>query len=215
MGSDGLVEYKLDNDLKYITEFPHKDNKLEGAICIKHMPVKDSSGRIPWGRYISGADVYDDDSSDTLSLFSMFILDLWTDELVFEYTGRPMFADDAYENCRLALLMYNAECNYENNKKGLFGYFSKMNSLYLLSDTLDFLKDKEMVKGGMYGNKAKGSGNYGTVAPYGRRCYRDYLLKPDKTIVMEEVDGKFEEKVITTLGLNKIWSKGLLQETAS
>ena len=215
MGSDGIVEYKLDNDLKYITEFPHKDNKLEGAICIKHMPVKDSSGRVPWGRYISGADVYDDDSSDTLSLFSMFILDLWTDELVFEYTGRPMFADDAYENCRLALLMYNAECNYENNKKGLFGYFSKMNSLYLLSDTLDFLKDKEMVKGGMYGNKSKGSGNYGTVAPYGRRCYRDYLLKPEKTIVTEEVDGKFEEKVITTLGLNKIWSKGLLQETSS
>lgn len=96
----------------------------------------------------------DDDSSDTLSLFSLFIHDLWTDELVFEYTGRPMFADDAYENARLALLMYNAECNYENNKKGFFGYMSKHNCLYLLSDTLEFLKDKEMVKGGQYGNKA-------------------------------------------------------------
>jgi hypothetical protein len=74
--------------------------------------------------------------------------------LVFEYTGRPMFADDAYENARLALLMYNAECNYENNKKGFFAYMSKHNCLYLLSDTLEFLKDKEMVKGGQYGNKA-------------------------------------------------------------
>jgi len=84
----------------------------------------------------------------------MFILDLHTDRIVFEYTGRPMFADDAYENCRLALLMYNAECNYENNKKGLFKYFSQHNSLYLLSDTLDFLKDKEIVRGNLYGNKA-------------------------------------------------------------
>lgn len=76
MSKNGEVEYKPDGDLKYITEFPHKDNKIEGAICIKKMPIKDSSGRVPWGRYIAGADVYDDDSSGTLSLFSMFILDL-------------------------------------------------------------------------------------------------------------------------------------------
>lgn len=76
LSKSGEVEYKPDNDLKYITEFPHKDNKIEGAICIKHMPVKSSSGTVPWGRYIAGADVYDDDSSDTLSLFSLFIHDL-------------------------------------------------------------------------------------------------------------------------------------------
>ena len=81
-----------------------------------------------------------------MSLFSIFILDLWTDELVFEYTGRPMFADESYEIARLALIMYNAKCNYENNKKGLFAYFSKHNCLYLLTETLEFLKDKEMVK---------------------------------------------------------------------
>ena len=76
LSKSGEVEYKPDNDLKYITEFPHKDNKIEGAICIKHMPIKSSSGTVPWGRYIAGADVYDDDSSDTLSLFSLFIHDL-------------------------------------------------------------------------------------------------------------------------------------------
>lgn len=173
ISKSGEVEYKPDNDLKYITEFPHKDNKREGAICIKQMPVKDSSGKVPWGRYIAGGDVYDDDASNTLSLISMFILDLWTDELVFEYTGRPMFADDAYENMRLALLMYNAEMNYENNKKGLFKYFSQHNCLYLLSDALDFLRDKEIVKKNTFGNNSKGTGNYGSVAPYGRRCYRD------------------------------------------
>ena len=214
ISKEGIVEYKPDNDLKYITEFPHKDNKIEGAICIKHMPIKDSSGKVPRGRYIAGSDVYDDDSSDTLSLFSMYILDLWTDELVFEYTGRPMFADEAYENCRLALLMYNAECNYENNKKGLFAYFSKMNSLYLLCDTLDFLKDKEMVKSNMYGNKAKGTGNYGSVAPYARRCIRDWLLKPEKILDVKMEDGNLIEVERTTMGLQKIWSKPLLQELA-
>lgn len=214
MSKAGIVEYKVDNDVKYIEEFPHKDNKIEGSICIKHMPVKDSSGNIPWGRYISGCDTADDDGSDTLSLFSMYILDLWTDELVFEYTGRPMFMDEAYENCRLALMMYNAECNYENNKKGLFAYFSKMNSLYLLCPTLDFLKDKEMVKSGMYGNKALGTGNYGSIAPYARRCIRDWLLKPYENTVIREVNGEVFEETLTSLGLNRIWSKPLLQELA-
>ena len=47
ISKNGDVEYKPDNDVKYITEFPHKDNKHNGAICIKHMPVRDSSGRVP------------------------------------------------------------------------------------------------------------------------------------------------------------------------
>jgi len=47
LSKDGEVKYKPDSDLKYITEFPHKDNKLEGACCIFEMPIKDSSGRVP------------------------------------------------------------------------------------------------------------------------------------------------------------------------
>ena len=214
LSKTGEVEYKPDNDLKYITEFPHKDNKITGAICIKQMPIKNSSGSIPWGRYISGIDTFDDDGSDTLSLFSMFILDLWTDELVFEYTGREMFADDSYEIARLALLMYNAECNYENNKKGLFKYFSQHNCLYLLSDTLEFLKDKEIVKGGMYGNKSKGVGNYGAVGGYARRAIRDYLLRSKELIVLNDIDGQTVEQSISIFNYQKIWSKGLLQELA-
>lgn len=214
LSKNGEVEYKPDNDLKYITEFPHKDNKITGAICIKQMPIKNSSGSVPWGRYISGIDTFDDDGSDTLSLFSMFILDLWTDELVFEYTGREMFADDSYEIARLALLMYNAECNYENNKKGLFKYFSQHNCLYLLSDTLEFLKDKEIVKGGMYGNKSKGVGNYGAVGGYARRAIRDYLLRSKESIVLNDVDGQIVEQSISVFNYQKIWSKGLLQELA-
>ena len=125
-----------------------------------------------------------------------------------------MFMDDAYENARLACIMYNCEMNYENNKKGLFKYFSQHNSLYLLSDTLEFLKDKEMVKSGMYGNKAKGTGNYGAIAPYARRCIRDYLLKSLPSITIKEVDGNTVEEIAEVFNYQKIWSKGLLQELA-
>lgn len=96
-----------------IRHFPHKDNKLEGCVEIFKLPEYDSNGKPMSNRYISGIDPYDDDSSKTMSLGSIFILDLFTDEIVAEYTGRPMFADDFYEICRKLLLMYNARCNYE------------------------------------------------------------------------------------------------------
>lgn len=149
----GKVDFKPSSK-QPIRDFPHKDNKIEGAIEIYKMPEKDKSGKVFDNRYICGNDPYDDDSSDTMSLGSMYILDLWTDTIVAEYTGRPVFAEDFYEICRKMCLFYNARMNYENNKKGLFAYFSKMNCLYLLSDTLDFLRDKDMIKGYGYGNKA-------------------------------------------------------------
>lgn len=210
---NGKVEYRPDSDIKTILNFPHKDNNLEGAITIHKMPIYDSNGKIPWGRYIAGADPYDDDHSETLSLFSGIILDLWTDEIVLEYTGRPKFADDAYENWRRCLMFYNAECNYENNKKGLYTYFSKTHSLHLLSDNLDFLKDKENLKIN-YGNKSKGTGNYsngkGSIAGYARMLNRNYLLKPVEIIT--EIDG--EEIINSIPQLKLIPYRALLQELA-
>ena len=44
---DGEVLFKPDLDCKAIQEFPHTDNKLNGAIYIKNMPEKDSSGKVP------------------------------------------------------------------------------------------------------------------------------------------------------------------------
>ena len=214
MNNEGNVEYKVTPELKYITEFPHKDNKKRAAVCIKEQPKKDSAGKIPWGRYIAGADVYDDDGSNTLSLFSLFILDTFTDELVFEYTGRNDFADDDYEIARLACLYYNAELNYENNKKGLFKHFSKHGCLYLLSDTLEYLKDKDVVKGNLYGNKSKGTGNYGKVGYYARRAIREWLLHEQELITVKEENGvPYEDRRNVTM-INKLWSKALCQELA-
>lgn len=197
-----------------IREFPHKDNKLDGAVEIFVMPQKivgeDGVQRIPNGRYIASCDPVDDDSSETTSLQSSFILDLWTDQIVAEYTGRPQFAEDYYEQLRRLCLFYNARLNYENNKKGIFAYFSKMNSLYLLTDVLEYLKDRDMVKGNLYGNKAKGTQATLPINNFARTLIRDWLLKP--ITITTEVDGKTVEDKIPNL--YRLRQRALIKELA-
>lgn len=191
-----------------IREFPHKDNKIEGAIEIYKLPEKDRSGRVFDNRYILGCDPYDDDESNTMSLGSVYVLDLWTDKVVAEYTGRPLFADDFYEICRKMCLFYNGRMNYENNKKGLFAYFSKMNCLCLLTDVLDFLKDKDMVKGSSYGNKAKGTNATAAINAYAKNLLRSWLLRP--VPVIQTIDGEDQEVMIPNL--YTLRSRALIKE---
>lgn len=114
MDKSGEIVPKPEYDSKPIRSFPHQDNKLQGCCEIFQHPEIDKRTGKPYSyRYIAGNDPYDDDSSTTVSLGSMFILDMWTDRIVFEYTGRPPFAADFYEICRRALLFYNARMNYE------------------------------------------------------------------------------------------------------
>ena len=141
-----------DTPIRY---YQQKDNKnMAGAVEIYEMPLTDSEGKVYENRYIAGADPYDNDESTTTSLGSIIMLDLWTDRIVAEYTGRPAMADDYFEICRRMCLFYNARLNYENNKKGLFSHFSTMNSTYLLTDVLEILVDKQMMKPGGVGNTA-------------------------------------------------------------
>lgn len=207
IAKSGEVEFKP-TSAQPIREFPHKDNKIEGAIEIYKMPEKDKSGKVFHNRYISGIDPYDDDSSDTMSLGSIYILDLWTDKIVAEYTGRPMLADDSYEVWRRMLLFYNAKANYENNKKGLFAYLSTKNSLYLLTEALDFLKDKDMIKGNLIGNKSRGTNATAPINNYARNLIRAWLLKP--TTIVQIVDG--EEVEVTVPNLYTLRSRALIKE---
>ena len=85
---------------------------MEGAVEILQMPEKDSTGKIFPNRYILSCDPYDNDQAESKSLGSVFVLDLWTDRIVAEYTGRPMFADDFYEIARRMCLFYNGRMNY-------------------------------------------------------------------------------------------------------
>lgn len=206
-GKDGQVEYKP-TSAQPIRDFPHKDNKIEGAIEIFQMPGIDKNTNKPYNdRYILGADPYDDDESNTMSLGSIFVLDLWTDRIVAEYTGRPPFADDYYEICRKLCLFYNGRLNYEYNKKGLFSHFSTRNSLYLLTDVLDFLKEKQMMKDG-YGNKSKGTNASPAINAYARSRLRSWLLAP--VPIMQTIDG--EEKEVMVPRLFTVRNRALLKE---
>ena len=191
-----------------IRDFPLKNNRNEGAVEIFQMPEIDKNSKRPYSnRYIGGADPIGTDGAETASLGSIFILDLWTDKIVAEYTGRSMFVDDYFEICRRLCLFFNARLNYENNLKGLFSYFSSRNCTYLLTDTLEFLKDKELTKEG-WGNKQKGTVATAAINSYGRSLLRNWLLSPVQTI--QKVDGKEEEVPIARVFT--IRNRALLKE---
>lgn len=197
LNKSGIVEFKPTFDMP-IREFPHKDNKIEGAFEIFQMPEIDKrTGKAYNARYILGCDPYDDDESNTMSLGSVWVLDLWTDRIVAEYTGRPPFADGFFEKVRRLCLFYNGRMNYENNKKGLFAYFSRMNCTYLLTDQLEFLKDKQMIKDTGYGNKAKGTNATEAINAFARNRLRAWLLRP--VTVIKTVDGEEQEVEIPNL----------------
>ena len=208
--SNGEVEFSP-SSAKPIRDFPTKDNKITGAIEIFDLPIKNSEGKIPTGRYIAGADPYDDDVSNTMSLGTVFVMDTWTDTIVAEYTGRPTFANDYYEICRKLCLFYKASLMYENNKKGLFGYFSMMNCVYLLADTPEYLKAKQLIKETGYGNKAKGIGisGGGTLKGYGYERIQSWLMTPFTTI---EKDSEGKEFEVTLPNLYRLKNRALIKE---
>lgn len=202
----GEVEFKPTTDLP-IRDFPLKDNKASGAFEIFEMPQK-VNNKIPQDRYIVSLDNYENDTSNTMSLGSMFVLDLFTDRIVAEYTGRPMFVDDLNEIVRKTCLFYNAKCLYENNKKNTFAYFSKMNSLYLLEDTPEYLKNKQIIKFAGYGNTSKGVSAIPAVKNHGFTLIRDWLLKP--VVTTQIIDGVEQE--VTVPNLSFIKNRALLKE---
>lgn len=213
INSSGEVEFKP-TAAEPIRFFPHKDNKgMVGAVEIFEMPEKDKkTGKVYPNRYIAGADPYDDDVSGTTSLGSIFILDTWTDRIVAEYTGRPVMAEDFYEICRRLCLFYDARLNYENNKKGLFSYFSKMHSVYLLTDTLESLRDKQMIKAQTFGNTSKGTGATEPVNNYGRDLIEKFLREP---VPMTVKNDNGEEEQVEVPRLYTIRNHAYLQELAA
>ena len=191
----GKIDYVPTGD-EPIRRFPLDGNKFKGACEFFQMPEYNKAGKVFPDRYISGIDPYDNDESRTQSLGSIFIMDLWTDKVVFEYTGRLDSSDEFYEICRLALLFYNARANYENNLKGIFNYFRRMNCLYLLTDTLEFLKDKQMVNvSGSSNNTGKGTNATAPINRYADTLTKDWLLIPE-TIVTTDDEGIQSERTI-------------------
>lgn len=213
INSNGEVEYKLTDD-KPIRNFPHKDNKLEGAIEFYKMPEKDSNGRVFEGRYILGHDPVDSDEAETLSLTSTFVLDLFTDQIVCEWTGRYDVADKNFEMVRRICLFYNAKCMYEQNKKGMYSYFQRMGCLSYLADTPEYLRDRDVIKHIGTGNGAKGVNATAGVNDFADRRIRDWMLKvvpiPNPRYTGEP-DSE-EPETIDNFNLYNIPSRALLLE---
>lgn len=194
-----------------IRDFPHKDNKVTGAVEIFEMPQRNVDGKIPSERYIASADPYDNDEANTKSLGSFFVLDTWTDRIVAEYTGRPQFAEDFYEITRKLCLFYNAKVMYENNLMGMYSYYSKRNCVHLLAETPEYLKEKQLITSIGYGNKSCGIRATVPIIKYGFRLIRDWLLKP---IIRVEKDAEGNEVEVNTSNLYYIRNRALLKELA-
>lgn len=206
LNKNGEVTYKLSEDQpirKYGVQ-----NDTPGAIEIFSMPEKDKSGKIPSDRYIIGHDPVDNDRADSSSLSSTFVLDLWTDKIVAEYTGRQSFADDNFEIVRLMCLFYNAKCLFESNKKGIYAYFSKMGCTHLLAETPDYLREKQLIKYSSFGSNRYGVNANAAINNYANSLIRDWLLLPVNTVIKENG----EEKEITVQNLFFIRNRALLEE---
>ena len=208
---NGNISFKPTDD-EPIRDFPLKDNRHRGALEIYELP-KEVNGKVPSYRYIAGVDPIDDDHSTTVSLPSIIVLDMFTDRVVAEYTGRPDFADDFYEICRRLGIFYNALINYENDKKGLFTYFSNNHCTYLLAQTPEILRDTELVKSSLYGNKSFGTQSGKQVNAYARRLIRDWLLMPVKQTKIEiDENGNEVEKTVTVKNLQRLRGVAMIKE---
>ena len=130
----------------------------------------------------------------------------WKTEMynIYHVTDVETFiqANEFYEICLRLLKFYNAVANYENDKKGLFAYFSHRNALSYLADNPQILKDMELIKAtNLYGNKAKGTNSGVKINAWGRRLQADWML-----------ESAYNEEKTGLLNLHKIRSIGYLKE---
>ena len=206
ISKSGEVEFRPTSDepiRKYGVE-----NDTPGAIEIFELPEKDRSGKVPSTRYIIGHDPVDNDQAESSSLSSTFVLDLWTDKIVAEYTGRQAFAEDNFEIVRLLCLFYNTKCLYESNKKGIYAYFAKMNCTHLLADTPEYLRDKQLVKYSSFGSNQKGVNATAAINNYANGLIRDWLMKP--VTMLTTIDGVEQE--VVTQNLFFLRNRALIEE---
>ena len=211
-GDNGLTKWRNTDD-KPIREFPYKvkgGSSSSGAIEIYEMPNKDRDGNIFDNRYIAGIDPIDNDYTIGGSLASIIVFDLWTDKIVAEYTARPQLANEFYETCIRLLMFYNAKANYENNLKGLFSYFSNNHALHLLADSPEILRDMDIVKANLFGNRAKGTRTTKDVIKLGKTLQRTWMLTPYEEERYDDDTGK--TTTMTIPNLRRIRSIGYIKE---
>ena len=198
---EGKLKWEISTKLKDLNRYRvEADQDKSGAIVIWEHPSDDP----PYGLYIAGCDPYDHDHSTTNSLGSVIIykrfqnFESYYDLPVAEFTGRPDTAEEFYETVHRLIKYYNAKMLYENEKKGLYVYFTQKHEEYLLADQPDIINDvlqtttKVARKKGIHMNKE--------IKLWGERLIRDWLN---------------EEYAPGYKNLTKVFSEALLEELIS
>lgn len=203
----GEIEFKPTDDIP-IRTYP-VDNDTKGALEIYSMPKKDREGKVFNDRYIIGVDPYDNDQAESHSLYSIFVLDTFVDNLAAEYTGRTNFADEAHDMVLKLCIFYNAKALYESNKKGLYSYMEKTRNTFRLADTPEYLRDKQLVKYSSFGSNAKGVNVSANINNFANRLIKDWLLMKVPIEVKQE-DGHIEIQEVPKLYTLK--TRALIEE---
>lgn len=201
------VEFRPTGDIP-IRKFP-VDNDTKGALEIYVMPEKDSTGTVFNNRYILGYDPTNNDQAESHSLASVFVFDLFTDRIVAEFTGRTEFADDMHEIVRKLCLFYNGKVLYESNIKGCYSYMEKVHSTYLLADTPQYLRDKQIIKYSGFGSSAKGVSATAPVNNFANRLIKDWF---NKLVPIERTDENGNKEIIQTPSLYLLKTRALIEE---
>lgn len=207
INSNGEVEFHPTNAAP-IRKYP-VDNDTRGALEIYVMPEKDKSGKVFNERYIIGVDPVDNDVAESSSLYSCFVFDLFTDSIVAEFTGRNPYADDNFEITRLLCLFYNAKCMYESNKKGIFAYFQARKCVYLLAETPEYLRDKQLIKYKGFGSNAYGINASAPINNYANNLLRDWF---NKMITVTTKNDNGEESQVQVPIIYTLKTRALIEE---
>mgnify|MGYP003582871579 FL=1 len=201
------VEFRPTGDIP-IRKFP-VDNDTKGALEIYTMPEKDSTGTVFNDRYILGYDPTNNDQAESHSLASVFVFDLFTDRIVAEFTGRTEFADDMHEIVRKLCLFYNGKVLYESNIKGCYSYMERMHNTYLLADTPQYLRDKQIIKYSGFGSSAKGVSATAPVNNFANRLIKDWF---NKLVPIERTDEDGNKEIVQTPSLYLLKARALIEE---
>jgi hypothetical protein len=204
---EGKIKARLNPDLNEIVNFPLKPDDIRtGCIVVWEDPLPNP----PYGLYIAGCDPYDQDKSGTGSLGSFFVYKRFLNngttynQIVAECTGRPNTAEEFYESCRKLCIYFNALCLYENQLKGLKGYFEQKNSLHYLAQQPMIIKD--IVKNS---NVNRGYGTHMNRGSSGSSGIKDQCELYLRKWLYEE---RTEEDGVVIMNLHTIKSIPLLKE---
>lgn len=216
INGSGEVEFLMDKYAVPVRHYPTKpDIDRTGCVEIFELPQKTKDKF----RYILGVDPIDSDEAVySVSLASVFVFDRYTRRIVAEYTGRPKTVNEFFEICYRLAIYYNGTIMYENNKKGMYGYFQLgKNALHLLADFPEHLRDKQTLRPTAFtGNTSKGYTSNPEIKKMGRTLQADWLVSQAYASGMEEPEydenGDPIEKI--QFNLHKVRSIGYLEEAS-